>query len=196
MSGQIVGILLAAGTGSRFGANKLLHPLEDGVPLALHAARSLRAALGEVVAVVRDVHGEVARLLSAEGLRVACCERAAEGMGASIACGVAAASGAAGWVIGLADMPFVRPGTVAAVAAALGAGATIAAPVHDGRRGHPVGFSHRFRDDLRVLTGDVGARGLLGAYAEQVLLIECGDAGVLMDVDVPGDLGPMQAAAR
>ena len=49
----IVGVLLAAGSGSRFGGDKLLHPLEDGVAIAAHAARNLIAVLPDVVAVVR-----------------------------------------------------------------------------------------------------------------------------------------------
>ena len=49
----ISGVLLAAGAGSRFGGGKLLHPLEDGVAIAAHAARNLMSATGEVVAVVR-----------------------------------------------------------------------------------------------------------------------------------------------
>ena len=56
MSAQppIVGILLAAGAGTRFGGGKLVHPLDDGVAIAAHAARNLFAAeLPFVVAVVR-----------------------------------------------------------------------------------------------------------------------------------------------
>lgn len=57
---RIVGILLAGGSARRFGADKLLHPLPDGVPIAVAAARNLAAALPRVVAVddpgvVRDI---------------------------------------------------------------------------------------------------------------------------------------------
>jgi molybdenum cofactor cytidylyltransferase len=96
-----------------------------------------------------------------------------------------------GWVIALADMPFVRPDTIAAVAAALARGAPIAAPVHDGRRGHPVGFSRRFLNDLLALSGDSGARRIVAAHADATFLIPCSDPGVLADVDVAGDLHPL-----
>ena len=46
-------ILLAAGRSSRFGGNKLLHPLADGTPVALAAARNLVAALPGALAVVK-----------------------------------------------------------------------------------------------------------------------------------------------
>jgi molybdenum cofactor cytidylyltransferase len=185
---RIVGVLLAAGASTRFGADKLLHPLDDGVAIAARSAGALAAALPGSVAVVRDVHSDLARLLREAGLRPVACAEARAGMGASLACGVAAEPDAAGWVICLADMPFVRPATIAAVARALRDGAAIAAPFHAGRRGHPVGFDRRYFDALRALSGDAGARGLLSAHPDQVVAVETDDAGVLTDVDRPGDL--------
>ena len=188
MNEEVVGILLAAGKGLRFGSDKLLHPLDDASPMARHSARNLRAALPKSVAVVRRADGPLARLFADEGLQVVACGAADEGMGASIACGVAAQPEAAGWLICLADMPFVRPDTIAAVAQALRQGAVLAAPRHAGQRGHPVGFARRFRDDLLALRGDRGGRSLIATHAEQLHLIQTDDAGVLRDVDVPDDL--------
>ena len=79
------GILLAAGFPRRFGANKLLQPLSDGVPMALAAARRLRAALPEVLAVVNPDDSELARFLVKDGFPVSVCPRAREGIGASLA---------------------------------------------------------------------------------------------------------------
>jgi len=42
----ISGILLAAGTSRRYGANKLLLPIENGAVMAVVAARKLLAAVG------------------------------------------------------------------------------------------------------------------------------------------------------
>ena len=50
---NIVGLLLAAGSASRFGSDKLRHPLPHGVPIALQSLRTLRAELGDVLAVVK-----------------------------------------------------------------------------------------------------------------------------------------------
>jgi molybdenum cofactor cytidylyltransferase len=187
----VAGVLLAAGSSSRFGADKLLHRLPGGEVLAVRSARNLCAALPRSIAAVRDSRSELASLLQAAGLTVVACDRAADGMGASLACGVAASADAEGWVIALADMPFVRPDTIAAVAAALAQGAPIAAPVHDGRRGHPVGFSRRFLNDLLALSGDTGARRIVVAHADSTVLLNCGDAGVLRDIDLPDDLDPV-----
>jgi molybdenum cofactor cytidylyltransferase len=184
-----VGILLAAGRGTRFGSHKLLHPLPDGTPLGVASARALRAALDRVVAVVRADDAELAAALRAAGCETVVCSRAEEGMGASIACGVDATPAAAGWLIALADMPFIQPATIAAVAAALAQGASIAAPVLDGgRRGHPVGFAAGWFEALRALSGDRGARELLQRHPNELRLIPTVDAGCVADVDSREDL--------
>lgn len=185
---RVAGILLAAGTSTRFGANKLLHPLADGTPVALAAAQRLKAALPDALAVVRPGDDALQRLFAQAGLRVIFAPRAAEGMGASLAAGVAAAHDASGWIVALADMPFILPDTVRAVAQALEAGAAIAAPQHDGRRGHPVGFAGRFRDTLLALDGDAGAHALLARHAAEVRHIAVADRGVLLDIDTPADV--------
>jgi len=186
---RVAGILLAAGQGARFGRHKLLAPLADGAPLALTAARHLRAALeDEVLVVVRPDDDLLAGQLASEGFRLIVNNDAAHGMGTSLACGVRAAAGADGWLIALADMPAIRPGTIRRVAAALVQGALLAAPFHAGRRGHPVGFSSRFRDELAALAGDGGARELLSRYSTQLTRIEADDAGILLDIDTPADL--------
>ncbi len=190
---RVVGVLLAAGFSTRFGTNKLLAPLpagapDAGTPVAVAAARHLAEVLPESVAVVRPRAQKVSQLLRDAGCRTVICRNAAQGMGTSLAAGVRAASDADGWVIALADMPFIQAETIRRIAMALEEGAAIAAPSCGGERGHPVGFARRFRDDLLALTGDEGARALLKAYPDWITLYETGDRGVLRDVDVPGDL--------
>lgn len=194
----IAGILLAAGAGARFdptGARlKLLQPAPAGAhagrPLAVAAALNMKAAVDEVVAVVRPIDGEPQRALHAAlaqaGCRLAVCERAAEGMGASLACGVRATSDAAGWLVALADMPAIAPATIAAVTQALRAGHATAAPFVGERRGHPVGFSRACFEELARLTGDAGARSVLATHPP--FRVEVGDPGALLDIDSPIDL--------
>lgn len=183
-----VAILLAAGAGSRFGGGKLLHPLEDGVAIAAHAARHLIAAGLAVTAVVRPGDFPVYEILEQEGCMVTVCPDAARGMGVSLAHGVAMTKDAGGWIVALADMPRIKPDTIARVAQALAAGAEIAAPEYQGERGHPVGFGKRFRHDLQGLIGDSGARPVVQRNQALVQLIECDDPGVLLDIDRRSDL--------
>ena len=107
-------------------------------------------------------------------------------MGSSLAAGVAAAPEAAGWVIALADMPWVPPEVVRQVAAAVAGGALVAAPVCAGRRGHPVGFGASLGRDLMAITGERGARDLLERHG--LTEVPTTDPGVLRDVDRPEDL--------
>jgi molybdenum cofactor cytidylyltransferase len=179
---------LAAGSASRFGAAKLEVPLPDGTPVGVAALKNLAAAVDSVVAVVRPGDSVIASAFAAHGARVSACPRASDGMGASLAWGVRSAPVAMGWIIALADMPWIDSKTVSRVAAALRQGALLAAPQFRGSRGHPVGIAARFFGELAALSGDEGARHLLSAHATSVQFIDVDDAGVLRDIDTPADM--------
>lgn len=192
---RIVGVLLAAGQGRRFGADKLLQPLADGTPVAVAAARALKAACPCSIAVLRPEQDALAALLEAEGLTVVRCAAARSGMGHSLAAGVAAGSLAwgdvDGWLVALADMPCIGVPTLRRVAQALAGGAALAAPTYAGRRGHPVGFAARWKDALLALEGDEGARAILRQHAALLQTFDTDDPGVLQDVDTPADLAAL-----
>jgi len=195
MAANIRGILLAAGYSKRFGSNKLLQALpagstHAGMPIALAAAHHLLEVLPESLAVVRPRAQKLGALLRDAGCNTVVCKNASEGMGTSLATGVRAAPEADGWVVVLADMPFILPDTIRSVAQALRAGAAIAAPSFRGERGHPVGFARRFYPELSALRGDEGARLLLAQHPESIVLLEVEDRGVLRDIDKPSDLEP------
>ena len=181
-------LLLAAGTGRRFGADKLCATLPDGTPMGVAAARNLLAAGCAVLAVVRAPGAGIGPALARAGVAVRGCPDAHLGMGHSLACGVRASQDASGWLVALADMPFVRPETIAAVLQALAAGAEVVVPTWRGCRGHPVGFDARWRDDLLTLKGDQGARALLAARADRMVRVPVDDPGVCRDLDRPTDL--------
>jgi molybdenum cofactor cytidylyltransferase len=187
---SIVGLLLAAGSATRFGSDKLSHRLPHGVPIAVQAARHLHSIVPLIFAVVKPGADDLAALLKAEGCQSVVCANAAEGMGASLACGVRAAGRADGYLVALADMPFVRTASIAAVRDALAAGAPLAAPYWRARRGHPVGISGVFFDQLLACGGDEGAKALLKENEGRLVKIPVGDPGILRDIDTPGDLAP------
>jgi molybdenum cofactor cytidylyltransferase len=185
---MIKGILLAAGSGSRFGGAKLLHPLPDGIPIGVAALRNLRSALPDSLAVVRSGDETLRRLLEAEGIRVEVCEDAHLGMARSLAQGIRAAMQADGWVIALGDMPFVRPSTIAAIVRRVEASGRIAMPGYRGQRGHPVGFGRRYREELLAVAGDEGARSVVRQHASEIEILESDDPGILRDIDARSDL--------
>jgi len=184
----VVGILLAAGRSERFGGDKLLALLPDGECVGAASTRNLLAAVPEVIAVVRpDDHALVAAL-GANGARILRCANADEGMGASLASAVRANPDAAGWVVALADMPWIQPVTIARVAGAVAGGAMIAAPFHRGERGHPVGFGNACYATLAALTGDEGAKSIVAANRDRITRIDVDDPGILRDIDAREDL--------
>lgn len=196
---RLTGVLLAAGRGRRFDPSgrrsKLLQPLPGGGTVAEASARHLLAVLPRVVAVVRPGDDALAAALGALGCEVRVCPDADLGMAASLVHAIDYARGAEGWLIALADMPFVQPATIASLAAAAqnaANGAGIAAPVYQGRRGNPVAFGRAYLPLLLALEGDQGARAILRAHPACEVTVD--DSGVLRDIDTPDDLAPPQAA--
>ena len=189
-----VGILLAAGRGRRFDPagrrNKLLQPLAGEEPVVVASARRLLAAVPRVVAVVPVDDGGVAGRLAALGCDVTVCPDADSGMAASLTHAIRhtlpMVPAPQAWLVALGDMPYVEVSTLRLLADALAAGAGIAAPVLDGRRGNPVGFGAVHLDALLVLRGDQGARRLLQTCS--VTEVPVHDPGIFRDIDTPDDL--------
>jgi molybdenum cofactor cytidylyltransferase len=107
------------------------------------------------------------------------------GMGDSIAAGVRATQNASGWLVLPGDLPLVQAATLRAVASAL-AQHPVVVPVHQGSRGHPVGFAQGCREALLNLQGNQGAARIANAQAAIELIVD--DAGITQDVDTVEDL--------
>ena len=188
MSKKPVGILLAAGQSTRFGSNKLLHPLTGNRPMLLVSAEKLAKVLPDSVVVINEQLLPLSAQLEQLGLRVVLNEQAEQGMGSSIACGVGASRDASGWLILLADMPYLETETIALLADKLARGAGIIAPVYKKQRGHPVGFKQCYMNELLALDKDTGARQVIQNHESQLELLVVDDAGVIMDVDQASDV--------
>lgn len=188
-------IVLAAGLGSRFAGTghkleQMLADEDNGIAAAV-MSHTLRHALASGLPVLVVTTSELAPLAHQDvaARDVLVVPKAApmrgRGMGDSIAAGVAARSGAPGWLLLPADMPRVKPSTLQAVANALSAH-SVAFAQHQGRRGHPVAFSAELYSELIGLTGDEGARRLVARYPS--FAVEVNDPGVLIDIDTSEDL--------
>jgi molybdenum cofactor cytidylyltransferase len=178
-------ILLAAGRSVRFGpADKLTADLEGRSVIRRAAEAAL--AVGTVDVCVVTGGEDVARALRGLPVRLARADPFDGAMGSSIAAGVRASPGAAGWLIWPGDMPLIRPETARQVIAAYHTDWPVV-PASDTGRGHPVLFPARFRPQLEALREDRGARPILLA-SDRVVEVHVDDPGIHLDIDSPEDL--------
>jgi molybdenum cofactor cytidylyltransferase len=186
----IAGVVLAAGSGSRFGGAKQLAEL-DSRPLLEHALRAVEAvpAIGRIVVVLGARAEEVRAGVDFGATEVLVCEDWESGQSASLRRGIAAIADAAqAAVITLGDMPRVTPQVIARFAdvAAEHGELARARAVYDGVPGHPVLIRRELFPRLRELRGDQGARDLLDS--QRVTRIEVGHLCRPDDVDTPEQL--------
>ena len=181
--------MLAAGEGRRVGGPKALLEL-GGESLLLHASRLLaRPGVAEVVAVLgAGADRARAEVSLPKGVLLVTNERWRDGMLTSVWRGLDEADslGADAVLLHPVDHPLVDPQTVDRVLVALRAGAFIAVPSHEGRRGHPGGFSRAAFPALRAATPDRGARAVIADNVARVEHVP-GDAGCVFGIDTRED---------
>lgn len=187
MQTNICGLLLAAGSATRFGEQKLLHPLSQGTSILAKSAYTLRKAIPNCIAVVKSDTDEVSKILIDLEYKLVVNPNPENGIGSSIQCGILN-SIADAWVIALADMPFIQVDTIKTIAENLKNGEKIVAPLYKERRGHPVGISSIYKNQLIKLEDDVGAKNILQKYKSDLKTFETDDPGVIQDIDRKQDL--------
>lgn len=177
---RTVAVVLAAGLSQRFGDDKLLFPLL-GKPLAAHVAATV-AELDFVhrIAVCSASEGRQA-IFAARRFEIVVNTAPGRGMASSLALGATRAIelGADRMLVCLADMPFVTPAHLRRLITAQG---DVVATEADGVRSPPAAFSCATFAALTQLTGDGGARHLLGEAA-----VVLATAAMARDFDVPSD---------
>ncbi|CAI1963683.1 MULTISPECIES: NTP transferase domain-containing protein [Serratia] len=181
-------VITAAGRGERFiqagGSGNKLNALLQGKTVFEHTLQQALASGLPVQVVTRPENLPVQQVCAA--YQVPCTLLASGGLGESIAAGVAATANWNGWLIHLADMPFVSPQIFVQVAAALSQH-NIVRPSFQHQPGHPVGFTAILRKQLCALHGDNGARELLRSHGE-VYLLHLDQPGIVQDIDLPSQL--------
>lgn len=189
--GAVVGLLLAAGSGSRYGGPKALVEW-DGELLVHRAARLLRE--GGCESVVLVVGAQAQRVSAAAGLPdVVVATDWSTGMGASLRAGLAGLPASAGaCVVSLVDQPLLGSAAVVRLREAWTAGAVAAVATYDGRPRNPVLLDRAVWAEVAALAqGDSGARTWLRRHADLVTSVPCDDTGSPVDVDTPADLAAL-----
>jgi CTP:molybdopterin cytidylyltransferase MocA len=184
---RVVGIVLAAGEGSRLGMPKALVVGDDGVPWVARAANVLEAAGADPVYVVVGADADAVRKAAPAGSRIVEASDWREGMGASLRAGLVAVAAAepeaAAVIVLLVDTPGVGPEVVTTLASHAEPDALYRA-TYDGRPGHPVVIGRQHWEGVIASAhGDRGGRDYLSAHGSRD--IEVGDIADGTDIDTP-----------
>jgi molybdenum cofactor cytidylyltransferase len=195
---RIAAVVLAAGRSTRMApANKLLVPF-GGAPMVTRAVDAALASQADpVIVVVGHDAPKVREALGARTVRVVENPDFADGLSTSVRAGLAALpSDVDGALFMLGDMPRVTAVHLDRLIAAFNPaeGRAICMPTFRAKRGNPVLWASRFFPELATLSGDAGARGLIGQHSDQLCEVEMADGGVLLDVDTPEALAETREA--
>ena len=194
---RIAAVVLAAGRSTRMGAvNKMIAEI-GGKPLVRIAVeQALASRASPVIVVTGHQREQIEGALAGLTVRLVHNPDYAEGLGTSLKTGIAAVPDSAdGAIVCLGDMPQVDAALIDRLIAAFDPerGALIVVPSIEGRRGNPVVWSRRFFHDLTAIQGDIGARHLIGTYAEAVVEVPVASEAALTDVDTPESLSAVKA---
>jgi CTP:molybdopterin cytidylyltransferase MocA len=190
----ISAILLAAGSGSRFGGGKLLAPYRGRPLIEASLANLAEAPIEETVAVIGDDAQRLRAVCEPYGVRVVENPDWRQGQSTSVRAGLLALGPEVrAAVVLLADQPLVGPGAVGRLVAAFEEGAEVAVATYGGRLRNPVLFSRAVWPLLEAeLSGDEGARAVLRRHPDLVTEVPCDGVGDPADVDTAEDLRSLE----
>jgi len=176
-------VLMAAGSSSRFGSNKLLQEA-GGVPLYRRAMNAVPTELFTQVCVVTGWE-PIAKEAKARGFTVVCNDRPELGVSRTIRLGLEQLLHCDGVVFMTADQPFLTAETLKKLAAAFSeTPGCILAAAHNGQRGNPCLFPKSCFSELLQLQGDKGGGRVIAQHNDLLRLVEV-PAVELADADTP-----------
>jgi molybdenum cofactor cytidylyltransferase len=182
---MISAIVLAAGESNRMGKPKQIMPLGESTILEQAIDNILSSIVDETIVVLGHEAEEVRKTIAARPVRIAVNTDYRQGMSSSIIAGLNLIDRRAQAVmVALGDQPFVDSQTINILVEEFKSGDKgIAVPVYQEKRGHPVIFDIRYKDELLKLKGDIGGREIIARYPEDVLEVAVNCEGVCIDID-------------
>ncbi|MEQ8249063.1 MAG: molybdopterin-binding/glycosyltransferase family 2 protein [Alphaproteobacteria bacterium] len=189
---RITAVVLAAGQSRRMGAaNKLLEAVHGEAMVRRVVAHAQASQAADVVVVLGHQGERVRAALADTGVSFTDSPHFADGLSASLKAGIAAVPSASdGAVVLLGDMPGVTADHIDRLIAGFNPveGRGICVPTTRGKRGNPVLWGRAFFDEIASLSGDVGARHLIGTHQDAVCEVALEDDAIFVDVDTPAAL--------
>ncbi|TMJ26389.1 MAG: 4-diphosphocytidyl-2C-methyl-D-erythritol kinase, partial [Alphaproteobacteria bacterium] len=201
---RVAVLLLAAGRSTRMGGpNKLLADA-NGAPLVVHAVKAALASQAvEVVVVLGHMADQVRAAIeqavpASAKLRFVTNPDFVDGLSTSVRTGVAAlGKDIDAAIVQLGDMPGVNSALLDRLMAAFSPveGRSICVPTVVGKRGNPVLWDRRFFPEIAKVSGDTGAKHLIGEHADLVCEVEMTGEAAVTDIDTPEALAAWRARA-
>jgi len=185
----ISAILLAAGESNRMAQPKQLMPFGQSTILEQAIDNLVNSAVSETIVVLGHKAEEVLKAIAVKPVKIAINSNYPQGMSTSIITGLNLIDNRAqAVIIALGDQPFVDSQTINSLLEAFVAhNKGIAIPVYQGRRGHPVIFDIKYKDELLKLKGDIGGREIIDRHSDDVLEVAVNCEGILIDINTMDD---------
>ena len=197
----IAAIVLAAGRSRRMAPhNKLLVADRTGKPMIARVVDNVLSSKARPVLVVTGHQSEqVQHALGGRPVRYVHADDYAEGLSASLKSGIAAVpEECAAALVCLGDMPLVTGRMIDRLLATYDPdeGRLIVLPTFRGKQGNPMLWDRQFFPEILQISGDSGARFLLGKHLEVVTEVEMADDAVLRDFDTTDSLNSLPQRLR
>jgi molybdenum cofactor cytidylyltransferase len=186
---QIDTVILAAGSSSRLGFNKLCLRIDGESVIRRTVDRFLELKAGRVFVVTGFERERLEGLLHDLPLIFVHNREYAGGMSTSVRAVLPLLAGTSGVFFHLGDKPLIQRETLEVMAEQYRKGDhPIVVPVHRGERGHPVLIDlSRYTAELALLAGDAGLRTIIESHNQDILYVE-GDEGALLDLDTEEEI--------
>ena len=189
----VAAIVLAAGSSRRFGPNNKLLAAFRGQPLIRWAVTAFTESRADPVIVVTGPdRTEIETALAGLPVRTTHNPDHLEGMGGSIATGVAALpSGIDGVLVSPGDMPGITARLIDDLIKAFqreGGDRIIRPALSGGRPGHPVLWPARLLPRLGRISGAEGGKTLLSEVSSDIVHVPLNDEGAALDIDTVEEL--------
>jgi len=186
---MISAIILAAGRSKRMGRLKQLLPLDESTILQKTIQNVKESSVDEIIVVLGYRAKEIIYKLAEMNVKLVTNSRYDKGMSTSIVAGLKAINlSSEAVMIVLGDQPFIKSDTFALLIDTYKSSAKgIQIPIYQGQRGRPVIISTKYREEMLLIKGDVGAKEILARHADDILYTEVNDPGITIDIDTEDD---------
>ncbi len=180
--------------------NKLLIADRSGKPMIARVVDNvLSSGARPVLVVTGHMAEQVEHALGGRPVRLVHAPDYAEGLSASLKTGIAAVPPeCAAVVVCLGDMPLVTGRMIDRLMSMYDPdeGRLIVLPTFRGKQGNPMLWDRRFFPEILGISGDSGARFLVGKHSEVVCEVEMADDAVLRDFDTTESLTTLPKGMR